>query len=87
MYVFHPCTSNDRHVRRKHTRSKRFTSEDLVKKVLDMFVSKCLSRLDNLVKIGCERSVTDPRDRFSDTTDLPWAMKFQIADQRRRRPE
>ena len=49
MNVLHPCRSKDRRVRRRDARSERFTSEDLVKKVLDMFVSKGLSRLDDLV--------------------------------------
>jgi len=49
MNVFHACTSKDRHVRHKHARSERSTSKDLVKKVLDMFVSKGLPRLDDLV--------------------------------------
>jgi len=29
------------------------TSQYLVDKVLDVFIAECLTRLDNLVKIGC----------------------------------
>lgn len=49
MNVFHPYTSEDQHVRRKHAQPEIFTSKDLVKKVLHMFVGKGLSRLDDLM--------------------------------------
>lgn len=49
MYVFHSCASKVQHVRCKRPQPEKFTSKDLVKKVLDMFVSKGLPRLDNLV--------------------------------------